>query len=52
MKDLVVILMITAFFALCLAYVHWCDRIIGPDPVDAVDEVADDDTRVDEAVPS
>ena len=26
--------LIMAFFAVCIAYVWWCDRIIGPDPVD------------------
>ena len=32
MRDVVVLAVITAFFALCVAYVWWCDRIIGPDP--------------------
>ena len=26
------LLLIAAFFAVCIAYVAWCDRIIGPDP--------------------
>ena len=26
-----VLLLIAAFFATCIAYVSWCDRIIGPD---------------------
>ena len=31
------LLLITAFFAVCLAYVWWCDRIIGPDePTESV----------------
>ncbi len=30
--------LIMAFFAVCIAYVWWCDRIIGPDPVDLTDE--------------
>jgi hypothetical protein len=34
MRDLLMLLTIAAFFALCIAYVWWCDRIIGPDPVD------------------
>ena len=43
MRDVVVLAVITAFFALCVAYVWWCDRIIGPDPdvartTDAADE--------------
>jgi hypothetical protein len=29
------LLLTAAFFALCLAYVWWCDRIIGPDPTDS-----------------
>jgi len=37
MRDVVVLAVITAFFALCVAYVWWCDRIIGPDP-DVVDD--------------
>ena len=32
MRDVVVLAVIAAFFALCVAYVRWCDRIIGPDP--------------------
>ena len=31
MRDVLMLLMIAAFFALCIAYVAWCDRIIGPD---------------------
>ena len=31
MRDIVILLVTTAFFALCLAYVALCDRIIGPD---------------------
>ena len=37
MRDVVVLGFITAFFALCVAYVWWCDRIIGPDP-DVLDD--------------
>ena len=40
MRDVVMLAVITAFFILCLAYVRWCDRIIGPDPVDASDDLA------------
>ncbi|CAN5500117.1 hypothetical protein BH10ACT3_BH10ACT3_04650 [soil metagenome] len=35
MKDVVVILMTLGFFALCVGYVALCDRIVGPDDVDA-----------------
>jgi hypothetical protein len=38
MRDIVMLLLIMGFFAVCIAYVWWCDRIIGPDPVDLVDE--------------
>jgi hypothetical protein len=34
-RDLTVIVITLAFFGLCLAYVRWCDGIIGPD--EAVD---------------
>jgi hypothetical protein len=34
MRDLLMLLTVAAFFALCVAYVWWCDRIIGPDPVE------------------
>ena len=32
MRDVVVVAIIAVFFALCVAYVWWCDQIIGPDP--------------------
>ncbi len=32
MRDVVVVAIIAVFFALCVAYVRWCDQIIGPDP--------------------
>ena len=31
MADLVLVAVIVAFTALCVAYISWCDRIIGPD---------------------
>ena len=34
MEDLLFVLATVAFFALGLAYVRFCDRIIGPDPTD------------------
>jgi hypothetical protein len=34
MKDLIVIVMTLAFFALAVGYVALCNRIIGPDAVD------------------
>ncbi len=35
MRDVLVVAMTVGFFALCVAYVTLCDRIIGPDEVDA-----------------
>jgi hypothetical protein len=35
MADVIFVAVICAFFALCVGYVRWCDRIIGPDDVDA-----------------
>lgn len=32
MRDIVILAVTAAFFALCVAYVRWCDHIIGPDP--------------------
>lgn len=32
MTDLLFLAIVVAFFALCVAYVRLCDRIIGPDP--------------------
>ena len=31
MADMLVLLLIVAFFGLCVAFVRGCDRIIGPD---------------------
>lgn len=39
MADALMVLVILAFFAACVAYVGWCGRIIGPDPDDV--DVAD-----------
>ena len=41
MRDVVVLIVTVAFFALCVSYVRWCDRIIGPDP-SPVDEATDE----------
>jgi hypothetical protein len=41
MKDVVMVAVTTAFFALCVAYVRWCDHIIGPDPVEPNVDLAD-----------
>jgi hypothetical protein len=48
MRDVVMLAVIAAFFLVCLAYVRWCDRIIGPDPAETPGEarVADDVEQV------
>jgi hypothetical protein len=38
MRDLLVLAVTFGFFALCIAYVALCDRIIGPDPVLGTDD--------------
>jgi hypothetical protein len=42
MRDVIVLVVVLAFFALCLAYVRWCDLIIGPDPLDLDAHEGDD----------
>jgi hypothetical protein len=42
MRDVIVLAVIAVFFALCVAYVRWCDHIIGPDPDDLRDGDGDD----------
>ena len=51
MRDVVMLAVITASFGLCLAYVRWCDHIIGPDPVDRPDDgsAADEGRRASDA---
>ena len=31
MADLILVAITFGFIALCVAYISWCDRIIGPD---------------------
>jgi len=38
-NDLIVLLVIAAFFGLCVAYISWCDRIITVDTPEAIDTV-------------
>lgn len=35
MEDLLFVLGLVAFFAVCLAYIRFCDSVIGPDASDA-----------------
>jgi hypothetical protein len=46
MRDLVVLAIVAGFFLLCVAYVRWCDHIIGPDPDDVRDDDVDGDSVV------
>ena len=41
MADLVFVSILVAFFALCVVYLRWCDRIIGPDESGVDRDVAD-----------
>ena len=45
MRDVVMLAVITAFFLVCVAYVRWCDRIVGPDAA----ELSDEAPAIDEA---
>jgi hypothetical protein len=40
MSDVIFIGATIAFFAICALYVHWCDKIIGPDEFRATGEAA------------
>jgi hypothetical protein len=40
--DVLFVALLLAFFAVCVAYVSWCDRMIGPDP--SPDAAPDDST--------
>jgi hypothetical protein len=46
MVDILVLLLITGFFALAVLFVYACERIIGPD----VTAVAETETTVEEPV--
>ena len=46
MVDVLVLLILTGFFALALLFVHACERIIGPD----VSAVTEPETVVEEPV--
>ena len=41
MADLIFVSIIVSFFALCVLYLKWCDRIIGPDEFGAEPDDAD-----------
>jgi len=43
--DLLFVVITVAFFAICVAYVQVCDRIIGPDPATPPSEQREDAER-------
>ena len=45
MGDAIFVVATIVFFLICVAYVNWCDRIIGPDEFgDKAESVSDDAT--------
>jgi hypothetical protein len=40
MSDFIFIAATIVFFAICALYVHWCDKIIGPDDFAAQEDPA------------
>ena len=51
MYDVISVLFVLAFFALCVAYAHACDRILGPDDQAETDAIPGDPSGpADEAV--
>ena len=50
MYDIVSVLFVLGFFALCVAYTHACDRILGPDDQAEVEGASDQPRPADEAV--
>ena len=49
MADVWVLLLIVAFFALCVGFVRGCDRIIGPDADELASPPPEADTERDPA---
>jgi len=45
MADLIYVSIFIAFTVLCIAYISWCDRIIGPDEPDTGSATAVTDTQ-------
>lgn len=40
MSDVIFIAATIVFFAICALYVHWCDKIIGPDDFPATGDAS------------
>jgi len=45
--DVIFVAVIGAFFALCIVYIRWCDRIIGGDDVTVAVDVTPPDEHSD-----
>ena len=43
MADVLMLAIVVAFFVVCVAYVGLCDRIIGADPLELIDNEKVDD---------
>ncbi len=41
MSDVIFVAATIVFFAICALYVHWCDKIIGPDDFRSTTESGD-----------
>ena len=50
MSDVIFVAATIVFFAICALYVHWCDKIIGPDDFRSTSEAdpaaTDDGVRI------
>lgn len=44
MKDVIVIAIVVAFFALCVGYVTWCERVLAADAPDGHGHAVADQT--------
>lgn len=45
MSDVIFVAATIVFFAICVLYIHWCDKIIGPDDFRSTGEA--DETALD-----
>jgi hypothetical protein len=52
MADVWVVLLIVGFFAVCIALVRGCDRIIGGDDASELDETDSSDAEASEREPT
>jgi hypothetical protein len=50
MSDVIFVAATIVFFSICALYIHWCDKIIGPDDFRSTSEAdtttADDGVRI------